>query len=459
VWRWLRRATATADGAAGGLWIDVGLYSLATLFAVLTAAGSTLGPHRAWGAVASVGYAAATAVALAQVALARLAAGRPSLGRRAPDPLTMRPSAGAAGVVGRLTGPRARAGLAIAAWAATAVLPLVLQAMQRAGGRADRAQEEVVVIEDGGRRLLETGTPYLDRAAIAALAESDRLQAYLPYQPGMAVFGIPRALDGAGAWWSDARIWFGLATLVALAAALLLLRRAGAPPPALVRGLQVATVLPVCALTLATGGDDLPVLALCLLALALVAVNRPGWAGLAVGAAAALKLFAWPVALVLGVHAVTRGRRATGRYAAGALALPLLTAVPALLLGPGATVENVLAFPFGHGLVASPAASPLPGHLIATSVPGGRGIAVGLLLAAGAAIAIILVRRPPRTAAAASAICGYGLLAAMLLLPSTRFGYLLYPAAFLVWTIAFRPAEVPERPGPATTEPARVVAP
>ena len=44
------------------------------------------------------------------------------------------------------------------------------------------------------------------------------------------------------------------------------------------RAVQAATVLPICALTLATGGDDLPVLALCLLALALLRgrpVRRP----------------------------------------------------------------------------------------------------------------------------------------------------------------------------------------
>ncbi|MGE5830268.1 MAG: hypothetical protein ACM30G_18175, partial [Micromonosporaceae bacterium] len=44
-----------------------------------------------------------------------------------------------------------------------------------------------------------------------------------------------------------------------------------------------------------------------------------------------------------------------------------------------------------------------------------------------------LIRRPPRSAAAAARICGVGLLAATLLAPATRFGYLLYPAAFLVW--------------------------
>ena len=64
----------------------------------------------------------------------------------------------------------------------------------------------------------------------------------------------------------------------------------------MVRRLQAATVLPICALTLATGGDDLPVLGLCLLGLALAATAaiRVGRV-LAIGAAAALKLFAWPV--------------------------------------------------------------------------------------------------------------------------------------------------------------------
>ena len=111
----------------------------------------------------------------------------------------------------------------------------------------------------------------------------------------------------------------------------------------------------------------------------------------------------------------------------------MLTLAPVLAVDPEGVVENVARFPLGHGLVTSPAQSPLPGHLLATSVPGGRALAIGLLLAAGAAIAVWLWRRPPPTAARAALVCGYGLLAATLLLPSTRFGYLLYPAAFLVW--------------------------
>lgn len=412
-----RRLCAAVHGAAGGLGLDLALYCLAGLFAWATATSSVLAPHRAWGAVAATGYAAAAVATLVQLALRRWT----PTGSRHP-----------------LCGVGARTVLAVVTWCTTALVPLVLLSVARAGGRIDRAQEEVLVIEDGGQRMLAAGTPYLSRAEIAALPDSERLLGYLPYQPAMALFGLPRALDPGHAWWSDARVWFALVTAVALAAALLVLRSAGASGAMLLRGLQVATVLPVCALTLATGGDDLPVLALCLLALALAATSRPAGAGLAAGAAAALKLFAWPVALVLAVHALRR--RTATPYAAGAVGLPLITALPALAGSPAAMVENVLAFPLGRGLVASPAASPLPGHLVATWLPQGRTVATALVLIAGAVIAVWLVRRPPGTAAHASLVCGVGLLAAILLLPATRFGYLLYPAAFLVWVPVLRDA-------------------
>jgi hypothetical protein len=189
---------------------------------------------------------------------------------------------------------------------------------------------------------------------------------------------------------------------------------------------------------MATGGDDMPVLALCLLALTLCAVGRFGGAGLAVGAAAALKLFAWPVAAVLLVHAATRGRSALTRLAAGAVGLPLLALVPPALVDPRALIDNVIGFPLGHAVVSSPATSPFPGYLIADSLPGGRIIAAGLLVATALAIALWLLRRPPRTPSAAAVVAAWGLLAAILLMPSTRFGYLLYPVALLALVPALR---------------------
>ncbi|WP_433792775.1 glycosyltransferase 87 family protein [Actinoplanes sp. CA-252034] len=406
--------------------LDLALYALSAVFALVTALTSTLLPHRAWGAVAAWGYlTAALLVYLVQ---------RRDL-------------------------------LAWAAWGAVALLPLVIQSVQRAGGRTDRAQEEVLVVEHMGESLLHTGTPYLSRTEIASIPLDERLLGYRPYQPGMSAFGIPRALVG-DLWLTDARIWFAITTLVTLAAAVTLLRSLPGPSavrstrplfklprttalvsqteapaaprsavsPAVVRAIQAATVLPVTALTLATGGDDIPVLALCLLALALAATGRPGWSGLAVGAAAACKLLALPVVAVLIVYAVVTG--SWRRLIPGAVGLPLLALVPPLLVDADALIENVLRFPLGHGLVTSPAQSPFPGYLISQALPGGRYIAAGLLISAAAVIGLLLLRRPPRTARSAALFCGYGLLTAILLMPTTRFGYLLYPAALLLFAQA-----------------------
>ncbi|SCL22574.1 Protein of unknown function [Micromonospora nigra] len=431
--RWRR-----VDTAAGGLALDLGLYAVSAAFAAVTAATSTLTPHRAWGAIAAGGYLLVALLAAAQL-----------LARRR-DPTSA------------VAGLRARWTVTALAWTGTALLPLVVQSVQRAAGRTDRAQEEVQVVEESGRRLVETGTPYLGPDAIAALPPGEQLLGYTPYQPGMALFGVPRAV--ADGWWTDSRVWFALGTALALAVAVRTLRDRRTAPPgtttppgttapgehaappeaaerrdaALLRGVQAATVLPVCALTLATGGDDLPVLALCLLALAFAAAGRPGRSGIAVGLAGALKLFAWPVALVLIGWGLTR--RAGLRVAAGALGIPVAVLLPVLLVDGAALVENVLRFPLGLGLVGSPAQSPFPGHLIATALPAGRAVAAALLVAAGLAITVQLVRRPPRTAVAAALFCGYGLLAAILLMPSTRFGYLLYPVALLVWAPALRAA-------------------
>ncbi|WP_176738739.1 glycosyltransferase 87 family protein [Micromonospora pallida] len=442
-----RRTWQTIDGVAGGLPLDLGFYAVSAAFAGITAVTSTLSPHRAWGAVAGIGYLVAALLAAGQL-LAR---------RRHPD--------------SPLAGTSARAALTALTWTTTTLLPLGWQAVQRAAGRTDRAQEEVVVVEHSGARLVHEGTPYLGHDAIAALPPGEQLLGYTPYQPGMAVFGLPRAaLD---VWWTDARLWFALATALTLALAVRALRTSASTggglagsgtlagggaftsggtghratrltrprldlrlDPALLRAVQAATVLPVCALTLATGGDDLPVLALCLLALAYAATGRPGAAGLAVGLAGALKLLAWPVALVLLFWAATH--RATGRFAAGAFGLPAAALLPALLVDRDALVENVLRFPLGHGLVTSPAASPFPGYLIANAFPSGRAVAAILLVAAGLAIAVHLLRHPPRTAATSALVCGYGLLAAIALMPATRFGYLLYPLALLVWAPALR---------------------
>jgi hypothetical protein len=357
------------------LLLDLALYALSAVFAGITSVGSTLGPHKTWGSIAVWGYAGAALLVF--------------LWRR-------------------------RMLLTVAAWVAVAWGPMLWLAWH------DRAQEEVFVVEQAAVRLVQTGTPYLGRAEIGALAQP--LLGYTPYQPGMAVFGLPHALFG-NHWWTDARVYFGLLTAAALGYAISLLRMDGR----LVRAVQMATVLPLCALTLATGGDDIPVLALCLLSMALVWRGRFGWAGVAIGAAAAMKLFAWPVLVVLAFFAWRRA------FWVPAIAIPVLAMLPSVILDADAVLENVINFPTGHGLVTSPAASPLVGYLLAQYVPGGRVLALALLGLAAAVIGAYLLWRRPRDVAAVANISAVGLLVAILLMPATRFGYLLYPVAFAFW--------------------------
>jgi hypothetical protein len=369
---------------------DLALYGLSAAFAGVTALTSTLVPHRVWGQFSFFGYLLAAVV---------------------------------------LTVGFRRVWLAFGTWLVVAWLPLILEASV-----IPHRQEEVTVVEQAGARLLHTGTPYLSRSSIGELPLDERLLGYTPYQPGMAVFGLPRALLGSH-WWTDARVWFGLVMVVCLVLA-----------PWSLRVVQMATVLPLSALTLATGGDDIPVLALSLLAFWYAARDRHLAAGVAIGLAGALKLFAWPVALVLLVLAWRRGSLA--RFALPAVGIPVLVLVPALVLSPGAVVENVIRFPGGGGLVTSPAQSPLLGRLIAVSVPGGHAIALGLLAASGLAIAVWLVRLPLRGVADAALVSAVGLTAAIMLNPTTRFGYFLYPVAYLaIWYVARTSPEVPGRAG------------
>jgi hypothetical protein len=299
----------------------------------------------------------------------------------------------------------------------------------------------VLVIEAGGERLWHTGTPYLGHAAISALPVNSQLDAYLPYQPAMALYGLPRAAFGVH-WWTDARVFFAATLIATVTIAVRLIRaKAGSTAdPALIRAVQAVTVLPICALTLATGGDDLLIVGFCVLAFAFAARDRFGAAGIAVGVAGAMKLFAWPVALVLLALAVSRRRRAK-EYALGAIGLPILVLIPAFIVDSGAAVENVIKFPLGLTATKSPAASPFPGHLIADNVPGGKVIATALLLLAAIGIGAWLIRRPPRTAGDAAVVSAWGLLAAIAFIPASRFGYLLYPAVYAVWAPALRRAD------------------
>ncbi|GAA0937869.1 glycosyltransferase 87 family protein [Actinocorallia libanotica] len=379
--------TGRPTGYAGlregaGRYADAGVYGGFAVFAGVTAGVSGLETHRVWGQIAAVAYGLGALLVL-------LPAGR-----------------------------RCRGAVAGAVFAGAVLLPLAFLV------GTGQAQPEVGVVERSGQHLMEYGTPYLGPAE---LAESADYTAYNPYLPGMALFG---------AWGVDARLVFGGVFLAALAGAGVVLRGRVE-----VRPLVLSAASPLVALPLAVGGDDLPVIGLACLGLAL-AVRRPGAAGLVLGAAATLKATAWPALAVCLVLVAARRRTDLPVFvgaAAGVVASGVL--LPALV-DPAGMWANAVRFPLGLADVASPAGSPLPGHLIAGLGPYGHAAAVAALVGAAVAMGIWLVVRPPRSVSDAAMRLAFGLLLAALLMPATRWGYLVYPALLALWA---RTAGVPHR--------------
>ncbi|GAA1546315.1 glycosyltransferase 87 family protein [Actinomadura kijaniata] len=298
------------------------------------------------------------------------------------------------------------------AWGVTAGAALLPLAVLAVGGLA---QPEVGVVHRAGALLLERGTPYLDTGELAAWRG---YEGYNPYLPGMALFGVPWALAGI-----DARPLFG----AVLAAALLWGARR--TPPLLLAS-------PLVALPLAVGGDDLPVIGLVCLGLALAARDRPGAAGLALGVAATLKATALPALVVCLALVVVRHRAGAGRFLGGAGGVVAVGVLPVVAVDPRGFVENVVRFPLGLAGVASPAASPLPGRLLADLGAYGHAAGFAALGAAAAAMALSLLVRPPGDLRAAAGRLALGLALATALMPATRWGYLVYPAVLVVWARA-----------------------
>jgi hypothetical protein len=221
------------------------------------------------------------------------------------------------------------------------------------------------------------------------------------------------------------------------------------------RNTALAVVTPVLALPIALGTTDPPVIALMCLALACAsrsAASHPApgvqggalrwitWSGLAafaVGTACAMKATAWPaLPVIVALTAAREGFRAAVRFAGTAAATALILTIvlaPALIGEPGAFVDNIIAYPLGLARHPTTAASPLPGHLLASAGTPGRLIALGLLLAAAAGFALSLALRSPRDTPAATVRLALGLTVLFTLAPNARFGYFAYPAALLGW--------------------------
>ena len=286
------------------------------------------------------------------------------------------------------------------------------------------AQPEVWVVERSARLLLADGTPYPDLGLLGRPPHPDD---YTPYGPAMTVFGLPRALFGDGPF-TDSRVAFAVVTVLAV---VLALRVMGWPKVPVVAA-QLAAISPLTLLTMVVAGDDIPVIALIVLAAALAFRASPVWAGVVLAVVINMKLTALPALAVVAVAIVAaRGRRAMLIFFGTVVTTTAVLVIPVLSVDPHSFVEHVVLYPAGLGEAGSPAASPLPGHLIAQLGPAGHAVSLALLALAACAIATWLVVRPPRDPADVVLRTAAGLGTAIILAPATRWGYLVYPLAML----------------------------
>jgi hypothetical protein len=399
-----------SGGAALSCWFAV-FAGYAVVSAIVTQ-----GPSRAWGMWAAPGYALAAAAAWGE--------------RGSALPFLI-------GVCGAVAAPTT--------WLAAGWPP---------GG-------EPAVVARAASQLVRHGSPYLPSGQLLSP------QSYNPYLPAMSVFGFPH-LAGLPGLLGNPASWMAMTTLALIAAAV----GAGLPhcpryrgfgTGSLLRDTALAVVTPVLALPIALGTTDPPVIALMCLALACASRSpecrltpgrpartgpRPwgaasrwitwnGLAAVAIGTACAMKATAWPALPVIAAMIAAReGPRAAARFAgtaAAAAAILTIAFAPALMAQPGAFADNIIAYPLGLAHHLTTAASPLPGHLLASTGTPGRLAALGLLLAGAAAVAMSLVLRPPRDARAAAVRLALGLTMLFTLAPDARFGYFAYPAALLGW--------------------------
>ncbi|MEU8418213.1 glycosyltransferase 87 family protein [Amycolatopsis japonica] len=426
----------TKDPDRRRLTIDLVFYTGCLIFAVANTAVAEFYGYRVWANFAVAGY----GLAVVHTAWLTIAARR---GKALPGALGSRwVGIGAIGLFAM-------------------ILPLGMLVIRRLTGvdwlvtpNSWAAQPEVWVIERSAKLLLENGTPYVD---VTALGRAVEVNDYTPYGPVMTVFGLPRALLGGGPVanaLTDARWMFALAAVACVLLTLRLLKWPKIP----VSAAQLALACPLTALTWAVAGPDLAIVGLLVLSFALASTGRAVLSGLVLALVVSAKLIVAPAIVVLGVLLITRrGPRALGGFAAALVVTTLVLHVPVYLVDPKAFVEHVFRFPMGIGVIKSPAASPLPGHLIASLGPVGTAVSFALLGMAAVAILVWLLRRPPATGSDALLRMAVGLVALIMLTPATRYGYLVYPLVLLGARLAFLAAETRETavPGKGTAPPAQ----
>jgi hypothetical protein len=429
---------------------DAILYGLAALFALVTIVGSGLGLYRQWAqlAIGPFIFGALCSAVLATVAARR--SRRRGEGAAVGTPTAATPAAtpAAGPTAATPVSPRrpranwtARIAIAVCVFAGATAIPLGLEIIWRSDGDpGSHVQPEVTNIERAGQTVAKGRDPYPyvtnpHGKVVHTLPGQTAANSFLPYLPFMTVFGIPSEKKHDIVL-TDARIFFSLATLLVAGGALFLCPADGRRK---MRALQVIAILPTAALPLATGGDDMPVVAFLLLAMVLAQRRQPFAAGVVLGVVSAMKFTAWPLAALALFAAYNRnGVRRPWTMLGGMVVISGPVVIPFVLRGPWAFFDNVVLFPLGLSGVNSPAASPLPGHLIVSAFPFlHRAFPLAVGLVGAALLGWYLYRRPPQTAAQVCTVGGVVMAVVTLLAPATRIGYLLYPINFFVWSYLF----------------------
>jgi hypothetical protein len=351
-------------------------------------------------------------------------------------------------VLGRRRLAAARLMLAAVVLTGAVALPLALEMHWRVERGSEYAASEVLVTEAAAGELLHGRNPYASHFASPELAwRTPSIAEHFPYLPGMAASGVPHALAPHVAW-TDARLFFAVMTA---AAAALAAWRWRAPPEHRLMALQFLVVMPTGAPMLVTGGDDIPVLALSLLALVLLRERRHMASVTTAAIAGLLKLTAWPVLLAVLVtssrlRGTPRARLVRASPAVGTLLVVTFTAAA----NPARFAEDVVLFPLGLTSLPSPANSHTIGrvllgpfaHLSPASLTRVvlTGVLVGAAVLGSSALLLWLARSadPARPSAAAALGAAGILLILILLAPIGRSGYLIYPIDLTIWAAMLR---------------------
>jgi len=323
------------------------------------------------------------------------------------------------------------------------LLPLVLESRWR---HVDHdtldAQPEVSVIERAANSLKDGKSPYQTYVKHGHVYDATpgipTYESFFPYFPLMGIFGLPSVETHDSLGLTDARIVMSTVTILLCWLALALMR---APPRKKMRIAQFLIALPTGALFLATGGDDMPIIALMLLAVVFMQRHQAWSAGVTLGIAAAMKLTAWPFAL--GAMLVVRGsngRRAWFRVAVAVAVIVGATAIPYVIKAPWAFISNVFAFPLGLSGVSSPAASALPGHILTTWWPPLRHVILPVVFVVGGYYTARYIRRSwPITLPSLLRYLSVSSVVVICAATATRVGYIIYPINFLLWSWALTP--------------------